>query len=160
MDSQVIAAIITGTFGLLTGIVVSKADAIQLNFLDGGRKLRKNWHGSVQRVPLGDEKCLLTSKNKCTMQLQQRGQRIKGEVQTEIRNSQGEVKIFRSSIKNGVLKGDYFFCDLVSKDRSINRIRKYLFYVHTSGEQMHGVFIGNRASSDRVVLGSCDMQSS
>ncbi|WP_068814405.1 hypothetical protein [Phormidesmis priestleyi] len=159
MDSQVIAAIITGAFGLLSGIAVAKADSIQLNFLSKGRKLKKNWHGFTQRVAAENGKCNLKNQNKCTMCLRQRGRRISGEIQSEVEDSQGKVKTFRYLIKDGVLEGDYFFCNLVSKDEDVHRIRKHLFYVHTSGERLQGVFVGSRASAERIILGFCDMQS-
>lgn len=159
MDSQIVAAVITGIFGLLSGIIISKADSIQLGFFDKGRKLKSNWYGFIQRVPIDNEDKSPTNKNKCTMQLRQSGQRVRGEVQTEITNSKGEVNTFRYSIKNGVLKDDYFSCDLVAQDDSVQRMRKHLFYIHTSGETMRGVFIGNRASGKRIILGSCELRS-
>ena len=58
MDSQIIAALITGVFGLITGVAVSKADSIHFNFLVKGRKLRRNWRGFTQRIAIENNKPL------------------------------------------------------------------------------------------------------
>ena len=159
MDSQIVAALITGAFGLITGIAVSKADSVQLSFLGKSRKLRQHWRGFTQRIAVENGVCHLTRQHKCTMTIKQRGRRISGDLRTEIEDSQGQVKIFEYSIKNGVLEGEYFSCQLESKDEKVHRIRQHLFYVHTSGNRLQGVFTGNRASAERVILGLCDMQS-
>jgi hypothetical protein len=160
MDSQIVAALITGVFGLITGMAVSKADSIQLSFLGKSRKRRQHWRGFTQRIAVENGVCRLTRhQHKCTMTLKQRGRRISGDLRTEIEDSQGQVEIFEYSIKNGVLEGEYFSCQLESKDEKVHRIRQHLFYVHTSGNRLQGVFTGNRASAERVILGLCDMES-
>ncbi|NJK34259.1 MAG: hypothetical protein HC919_04510 [Oscillatoriales cyanobacterium SM2_2_1] len=123
MDSQIVAALITGTFGLITGIAVSKADSIQLSFFGKSRKLKQHWHGFTQRIEIESGVCHLTRQHKCTMTLKQRGRRISGDVRTEMEDSQGQVKIFEYSIRNGVLEGEYFSCQLESKDEKVHRIR-------------------------------------
>lgn len=159
MDSQIVAALITGAFGLITGVAVSKVDSIQLSFLGKSRKLGQYWRGFTQRVTVENGVCHLTRQHKCTMTLKQKGRRISGDLQTEIEDSQGQVKMFEYSIRNGVLEGEYFSCQLESKDEKVHRIRQHLFYVHTSGNRLQGVFTGNRASEERVILGLCDMKS-
>ena len=159
MDSQIIAALITGVFGLITGVAVSKADSIHFNFLVKGRKLRRNWRGFTQRIAIENKSCYLARQHKCTMILKQRGSKINGEVRTESENSQGQIRLYEYSIKKGIFEGDYLLLTLESKDEEMYRIRQYIFYVHTSGTLLQGVFTGNRASGERVILGICNMES-
>ncbi|MEM7063752.1 MAG: hypothetical protein AAF572_11380 [Cyanobacteria bacterium P01_B01_bin.77] len=159
MDSQIIAALITGVFGLITGIAVSKADSIQLNFFSGRRKLRQNWRGFTQRIAVENGSCHLASQHNCTMTLIQRGSKISGEVRTESENSAGQVRIYEYSIKKGFFEGDYLLLTLESKNKQMYRIRQHIFYVHTSGTLLQGYFTGNRASGERVITGICNMES-
>lgn len=159
MDSQIIAALITGAFGLITGIAVSKAESIQFDFWRKRRKLRQNWHGFTQRIAVENGVCQLAGQHKCTMVIKQKWHKISGEMRTESENSQGQVRIYEYSIKQGVFEGDYLVLNLECKDEKMYRIRQHLFYVHTSGSLLQGVFIGNRASGERVILGLCNMES-
>ena len=159
MDSQIIAALITGVFGLITGIAVSKADSINLNFLGKERKLKRSWRGFTQRIAIENDSCHLAGKHKCKILLKQRGRKISGEMQTESENSQGQTRIYEYLIKKGVFEGDYLTLTLESKDKNMYRIRQHIFYVHTSGTLLQGFFTGNRASGERVILGICNMES-
>lgn len=76
-------------------------------------------------------------------------------MRTEVEDLQGHVKVFEYSIRDGVLEGEFFSCQLESKDEKIHRIRQHLFYIHTSGNRLQRVFTGNRASAERVILGLC-----
>ena len=84
MDSQIVAALITGAFGLITGIAVSKADSIQLSFFGKSRKLKQHWRGFTQRIAIENGVCRLTRQHQCIMTLKQRGRRISGDVRTEM----------------------------------------------------------------------------
>lgn len=109
MDAQIIAALITRVFGLITGIAVSKADSIQLDFWSKRRKLRQNWRGFTQRIAVENGGHQIAGRHKCTMAIKQKGRKISGEMRTESENSQ---RIYEYSIKQGIFEGDYLALSL------------------------------------------------
>jgi hypothetical protein len=158
MDPQIVAAIITGIFGLITGILVAKSDSISLRFLNSERTLKPNWRGFAQRVAIENEQCSLKEQMKCELMLHQRGRRVSGTMKTEVKDSSGKMTTFIYQFK-GRMEGDYIHCELLPEDKHLSRIRKALFVVHSSGERMNGVFIGSRASEERIVLGRYRLES-
>lgn len=143
---------------MLTGVIVAKIDYFSLPFRKSKRQLMKNWEGYAQRAVFNKNSTSEENKNKCTMTVIQKGMKITGNMSVEVKKDTSSCTWYSYTI-NGRLDEEYLHCDLIPTDPHIKMTRKALFYIHTSGQKMNGVFIGNRSSKERVILGKYTLES-
>ena len=150
-SATIIAALITGIFGVIGGLLVGYREQVVGFLTRKVRSIEGVWSGTAYDIPIpGHLQYSHPLKYEVTVKITQHGKRVKVSlISKSDRNNHITVK--------GSLEGDYLHSSYKNDDKDIVDYGSSLIQLLGTGKDLKGYFLGRRMREEGVVFGYVEL---
>ncbi len=153
MNDTILAAVITGFFGLLGGLLIGYKDEIQSRMGKSKRNVTGIWTGTAFDVEISELlKYDFRLEYNLRCELKQKGKRVVGDIWVE------SDRFSKISIEGKFKDDDYIVVDYENTDRSTADYGVGFFRFLGTGTELKGLFIGRSIREEGIFLAYAEIQ--